>query len=79
MGNGDAARRPDGVTLGAFLAVAVLGGLNAIAVKASVRELDPFWSAASRFVAAALIVSVVVLASRRLFPRGASLRGAILY
>ena len=59
MGEGSATQgRPDGVTLVAFLAVAVFGGLNAIAVKASVRELEPFWSAGSRFVAAALILIV---------------------
>ena len=80
MGTGPVPQvRPDGLTLGAFVAVAVLGGLNAIAVKVSVRELDPFWSAGSRFVAAGLLLVVVVLATRRSFPRGASLRGAVLY
>ena len=71
--------RPDGTTLAAFFAVAVLGGLNGIAVKAQVRELDPFWSAGSRFLAAGLLLVVVVLVTRRAFPRGASLRGAALY
>jgi len=75
----DPPARPDLATLIAFLSVAVFGGLNAIAVKASVRELEPFWSAGSRFVAAALILIVVVLATRRSFPRGASLRGAVIY
>ncbi len=70
---------PDSTTLAAFFAVAVLGGLNGIAVKAQVRELDPFWSAGSRFLAAGLLLVVVVLVTRRAFPRGASLRGAILY
>ncbi|TAK02282.1 MAG: hypothetical protein EPO36_02800 [Chloroflexota bacterium] len=67
------------MTLGAFVGVAVLGGLNAIAAKASVRELDPFWSAGSRFLVAGLLLVVVVLASGRAFPRGASVRGAALY
>jgi drug/metabolite transporter (DMT)-like permease len=57
----------------------VLGGLNAIAVKAQVRELDPFWSAGSRFVTAGLLLVAIVLVSRRAFPRGASLRGAAIY
>ncbi len=70
---------PDLQAFGAFIAVAVLGGLNAIAVKATVRELDPFWSAGSRFVAAGLLLAAVVLVGRRAFPRGASLRGAVLY
>jgi len=71
--------RPDPVTLGAFLAVAIFGGLNGIAVKAQVQELDPFWSAGSRFLAAGLLLVVLVLVTRRAFPRGASLRGAVLY
>jgi drug/metabolite transporter (DMT)-like permease len=71
--------RPDSTTIAAFFTVAVLGGLNGIAVKAQVRELDPFWSAGSRFLTAGLILLVVVLVTRRAFPRGASLRGAVLY
>jgi hypothetical protein len=51
------ARGPDRATVFAFLAVAVLGGLNAIAVKVSVRELAPFWSAGSRFVVAGAILA----------------------
>lgn len=70
---------PDGMTLAAFFAVAVLGGLNGIAVKAQVLELDPFWSAGSRFLVAGLLLAVIVLVTRRAFPRGASLRGAVLY
>jgi drug/metabolite transporter (DMT)-like permease len=69
----------DPVTLAAFIGVAVLGGLNAIAAKASVRELDPFWSAGSRFLVAGLILVIFVVASGRALPRGASLRGAVLY
>ena len=75
----EARSRPDGTTIAAFFTVAVLGGLNAIAVKAQVRELDPFWSAGSRFVAAGLLLTVIVLVTRRAFPRGASLRGAAIY
>lgn len=71
--------RPDTATLLAFAAVAVLGGLNAIAVKASVGELDPFWSAGSRFVVAGLILVAAVMATRRAFPTGSSLRGAVVY
>jgi drug/metabolite transporter (DMT)-like permease len=75
----EARSRPDGTTIAAFFTVAVLGGLNAIAVKAQVRELDPFWSAGSRFVTAGLLLVAIVLVSRRAFPRGASLRGAAIY
>jgi drug/metabolite transporter (DMT)-like permease len=80
MGAGGArSGRPDGTTIAAFFTVAVLGGLNGIAVKAQVRELDPFWGAGSRFLAAGLLLVVIVLVTRRAFPRGASLRGAVLY
>jgi drug/metabolite transporter (DMT)-like permease len=71
--------RPDTSTLVIFLAVAIFGGLNAIAVKASVRELDPFWSAGSRFVLAGVLLVGAVLLTRRAFPTGASLRGAVIY
>lgn len=71
--------RPDASTLVAFISVAVLGGVNAIAVKKSVEELDPFWSAGLRFAAAGASLVVVVLATRRSFPRGRSLAGAALY
>ena len=71
--------RLDTTTLAAFVAVAALGGLNAIAVKASVGELDPIWSAGSRFVVAGLLLVGVVLATKRHVPRGSSLRGAMAY
>jgi drug/metabolite transporter (DMT)-like permease len=71
--------RPDAATVGAFLAVAVLGGLNAIAVKATVRELEPLWGAGTRFATAAALLAGLVLVSRRSFPAGRSLWGAALY
>ena len=74
-----AADRPDGLTVGAFIGVAVLGGLNAIAVKATVRELDPLWSAGTRFVAAAILLAALVVVTHRSFPTGRSLWGAALY
>jgi drug/metabolite transporter (DMT)-like permease len=70
---------PDRLTLLAFAAVVVFGGGNAIAVKENVAELAPFWSGAVRFVAAGLILATFVVLSRRPFPRGRSLAGALLY
>ena len=70
---------PDRLTLAAFLGVVVFGGLNAIAVKLSVEELDPFWSASLRFIAASLLLVGIVVLTRRSFPRGRSLWGAALY
>jgi drug/metabolite transporter (DMT)-like permease len=71
--------RPDRLTLGAFAAVALIGGGNAIAVKQSVGDLAPFWSAGARLLAAGLILVVLVVASRRAFPEGRSLLGALAY
>lgn len=70
---------PDRLTLAAFVSVAVIGGGNAIAVKQSVAELAPFWSAGGRFVAAGLLLVAFVLLTRRAFPTGRSLVGALAY
>lgn len=70
---------PDRSTLAAFLGVVLFGGVNAIAVKVSVEELAPFWSAGLRFVAAGLLLVGIVVLTRRSFPRGRSLSGAALY
>jgi drug/metabolite transporter (DMT)-like permease len=79
---GDATRTdaaPDRLTFLALIAVTVLGGANAIAVDVTVMELAPFWGAAIRFQAAAAILLVIVLVSRRALPRGRSLWGAALF
>jgi drug/metabolite transporter (DMT)-like permease len=63
----------------AFIAVALFGGLNAIAVKVTVGELAPFWGAGSRFLVAGAILAALVLVTRRPLPRGRSLVGAVVY
>lgn len=65
--------------LAAFLGTALLGGLNAIAVKVTVGELAPLWGASVRFIAAGAIMAGIVIVGRRGFPRGRSLTGAALY
>lgn len=70
---------PDRLTLGAFVAVALIGGGNGIAVKQSVAELAPFWSAGVRFVAAGLLMFGLVAIGRRALPNGLSLVGAVAY
>jgi drug/metabolite transporter (DMT)-like permease len=70
---------PERSTLGAFVGVVVFGGLNAIAVKQSVAELAPFWSAGLRFLAAGVLFAVIVAVTRRALPRGRSFAGALLY
>jgi drug/metabolite transporter (DMT)-like permease len=71
--------RPDRSTLLAFAGVVLFGGANAIAVRQTVLELSPFWSAAVRFVAAGLILVAIAALARRPLPRGQSLVGAMLY
>jgi len=71
--------RPDGQTLLAFAGVVLFGGINALAVKASVAELAPLWSAGVRFAVAGLLLVVIVAATKRSFPRGRSFTGALLY
>lgn len=70
---------PDGLTVAAFVAVAVLGGGNAVAIKVGFAELAPFWAAAIRFLAAAAILIVVMAATRMALPAGRALAGIVLY
>lgn len=79
MAGAGMAGRPDRTTVLAFAGVVVFGGLNSIAVKESVQELAPFWSAGLRFVAASLLLVGLVIVTRRPFPRGASLVGGLVY
>lgn len=67
------------LTLIAFLAVVILGGSNAVAVRFSNFELPPFWGAALRFASAALIFWVLVVIRRTQLPRGRVLAGALIY
>jgi drug/metabolite transporter (DMT)-like permease len=70
---------PDRATLVAFGGVVIFGGGNAIAVKKSVEELAPFWSAGLRFLLAGVLLLAIVALTRRPFPRGRSFTGALLY
>jgi drug/metabolite transporter (DMT)-like permease len=70
---------PDRVTLGAFAALVFMVGLNFPAVKATVEELSPMWSAGLRFAAAALILAAIVLVRRLPLPRGRALAGTLLF
>lgn len=70
---------PDRAALVGFAALVVIGGINFPAVKATVQELAPMWSAGIRFTAAALILLAVVAIRRQPFPRGSALAGSILF
>lgn len=73
------AARVDGVTFAAFVALVFIGGANAVAVRFSNVELPPFWGAAARFLAAALIFWVILFIRRAALPRGRALVGSVLY
>jgi drug/metabolite transporter (DMT)-like permease len=57
----------------------LIGGSNAVAVGFSNKELPPFWGAAIRFGAAALVFWFVTLVRRISLPRGKTLTGAVLF
>ena len=57
----------------------LIGGSNAVAVGFSNLELPPFWGAAIRFGAAALIFWFIALIRRIALPKGKALTGAILF
>lgn len=68
-----------GLSLAVFVAIALVGGGNAVGVAVSVRELDPLWAAATRFLAAGAIFTVLMLAIRVPIPTGGALVGALVY
>ncbi len=69
----------DRATLAAFVGAVLIGGANAIAVRATLHELAPFWSASLRFGIAGLILAGIALVLARPFPVGWSLVGGIVY
>jgi drug/metabolite transporter (DMT)-like permease len=70
---------PDPATAFAFLGIVVLGGMNAVGVRFSNQELAPFWGATLRFGIAAIVLVVIVALRRVPLPRGAALKGSLLY
>lgn len=63
----------------AFLAAGCIAGLNIVAVRYSNQELPPLWGAGVRFTLAALLFTLIVLAQRRPWPTGPSLRAGVWY
>lgn len=75
----DAGRRPDPATLAAFAGTVVFLGANFVAVVFSNRELAPLWGGALRFLAATVILALIVAARRIPLPRGGAFVGAVLF
>ncbi len=70
---------PDRLALIGFAVLVLIGGVNFPAVKATVQELAPMWSAGLRFMAAALILLAIVLVRQQALPRGRALAGTLLF
>ncbi|MCI0344435.1 MAG: DMT family transporter [Chloroflexi bacterium] len=69
----------DRTTLLAFGGVVLFGGLNALAVKASNAELAPYWGAALRFGAGAVLLAILTRARSTALPRGRALLGSVIF
>jgi drug/metabolite transporter (DMT)-like permease len=66
----------------AFLVLVTIAGGNAPAIRyvsCETCELDPFWGAATRFLFASAIFTIIARALRVEMPRGRALRGALLF
>ena len=72
-------RRTDRPTLAAFVLLVFLGGSATVALRQTLGEMAPFWSAALRWAIAGGLLLVVVLGTRRSLPRGRELVGTALY
>lgn len=67
------------IALASFVVGSILAGGNAVGVRFSNRELDPFWGAGLRFGLAAGLLVVVMAVLRQELPRGRALTGAVVY
>lgn len=70
---------PGRLTLTAFGALVLMGGLNFPSVKTTVQELAPMWGAGVRFAAAGLLLLAIMAVRRLPFPRGRALVGTLLF
>ena len=69
----------EGLSLAVFVAIALIGGGNAVGVAVSVKELDPLWAAATRFLAAGLVFAALMVIFRLRIPAGRAMVGALIY
>lgn len=70
---------PSRLTLTAFGIAVLIGGSNFLAVKYSNAELAPMYGAALRFTGAAVIFAALAFAFSLPLPRGAAMRGNVIY
>lgn len=67
------------IALASFVVGSLLAGGNAVGVRFSNRELDPFWGAGLRFGVAAGLLIVLMAVFGLGLPRGRALMGAVVY
>jgi drug/metabolite transporter (DMT)-like permease len=81
VGTAGNVRRSDTATPAAFLLMCIIAGGNVVAIRYLVARqgLAPLWTAATRFLVAALIFGVIARSLRAPLPRGKALVGAVLY
>ncbi len=72
-------RSGERIALAAFVGCALFAGGNAVSIRFSNRELDPFWGATLRFALAGALLMAVMLVLRIELPRGRELAGSALY
>lgn len=77
--NGSSTGLPDKASLIALLFTVLFAGTNVVAVRLTVGELPPFWGAALRFSAAAVIFWVIVLVRKSPLPSRRAMPGILLY
>ena len=76
---GGAGSSPEFLTILAYGLTVLFAGGNAVGVRFTVAELPPFWGAAIRFGATAIIFWLIALARRASFPIGRAMFGVILF
>ncbi len=67
------------IALASFAGSALFAGGNAVSIRFSNRELEPFWGATLRFALAGALLIAVMLVLRIALPRGRALTGSALY
>jgi drug/metabolite transporter (DMT)-like permease len=77
--NTDQSAAPERSVLIAFVLFILVGGGASVAIRITYGELAPFWSAAARFILAALVFWVMVIIKRIPLPKGRALVGAMLF
>jgi len=77
--NNSSSALPERPVLIAFLLFIIVGGGASVAIRMTYAELPPFWSAAARFLLAAVVFWILVFIKGLPLPKGRALLGAVLF